>query len=198
MESIAGRPVDMKETNTILVPAYPGTTDRNLMYSTDGYTQSQLDEGLARFDKKFDDAESRSFILADVNNYLFDKKLTRASLQHLRRKGYKVVAIFWGYEAVLLLEPGTKKTVLLQNPFCGAGEARKGPPLERAILRGMTIQLATLAMVWCQERQGTVSEMSRGQMNSSFHDAVFPDMDMNSHSPPCTVIPFKPHWCGAI
>ena len=81
--------------------------------------------------------------------------------------------MFWNFELVVLIEPGTQKLVNWHKPYSLACEVRDTIRLESIVLRCLTIQLATMAVAWCQERPAANELTKRGRMDSSFHDGVF-------------------------
>jgi hypothetical protein len=163
IENIAGRPVDMQLADTVAVPANPGATHKTKMYSKKEYSESQLVDGLCKFDDFVSDPEEGGLLLADTNTFLF-KNTARASLERLLRCGFKILCITWNYEGVLLVHPTKKICIWLHLPLC-KGALGQPRPIKSIVLRNMTIQSSTMMVAWCLGED-------RGQMNDSFHYAT--------------------------
>ena len=163
MNNVVGRPVDLQKADTVAVPANPGATHKTKMYSTKEYTESQLADGLDKFDDSVSELEEGDFLTADTNKFLFNNK-ARASLERLLRRGFKILYITWNYEGVLLAHPAKRISIWLHIPLC---KGAPGQPrhIESVVLRNMTIQLSTMIAAWCLGE-------NRGRMNDSFHDAT--------------------------
>jgi hypothetical protein len=133
------------------------------MYSTKEYSETQLADGIDKFDDFVSVLEEGDLLLAGTNKFLFKNK-ARASLERLLRRGFKILCITWNYEGVLLVHPTKKICIWLHLPLC-KGAPGQPRPIESVVLRNMTIQLSTIMVAWCLGED-------RGQMNDSFHDAT--------------------------
>ena len=160
LESIAGHPVDILQTNMTRDP--PKKKDGNGYTVQGGYSPEQLRNALETFDAKIDGLQDYDFYDLDSCTFIFPS----GSLRHLVRRGFKIRCILWDDEVVLLVHPSRKVIIWLHLPYCLAAPGRKRR-MASIVKRNLTIQLTTMAVAWCQ---GTLS--TRGQMNCSFHDAT--------------------------
>jgi hypothetical protein len=165
MESIAGHPIDMSQTNMVHVPPYPGAKHKSKMFDTKGYTAAQLTKGLEKFRHTIDSLQEYEFLDLDSNKFLFQDD-PRGSLHFLMSAGWKIKVICWNFEIVLLQHPTLKMAIWLHLPYCLFAPGQKRP-LETIVKRNLAIQLSKLAVAWCQ---GELDH--HAQMNGTFHDAA--------------------------